>query len=56
MSWLKFRAILFAFKRIIIPIILGSLVMWLIAHGFSNWADVICTLSDAIAVNVEECK
>jgi hypothetical protein len=56
MDWLKLRAVLFASKRFIIPAILGSLVLWLIANGLEPWANVVCAFSDAIGISIEECK
>jgi hypothetical protein len=56
MDWLKLRAVLFASKRFVIPALLGSLVLWLIANGFEPWADVVCAFSDAIGIPLEECK
>ena len=56
MHWIKLRAILFASKRFIVPALLGSCVLWLIANGYDGWANVVCAFSDAIGIPLEECK
>jgi hypothetical protein len=43
-------------KRVIVPVLVGGLVGWLMAHGYSDWADAICSSSRALGISVTECK
>jgi hypothetical protein len=45
-----------AIKRLALPVIIGSLVLWLSAHGFSNWVPVVCDISTNLGILVTECK
>ncbi len=52
----KLAIILGVIRRTAIPIIIGATVGWLASHGYNNWADVVCSVADAMAVYVEECQ
>ncbi len=54
MDW-KNPAILVAIKRFIIPVFIGAIVVWLIANGYSDWADALCSSSNAMGIDVKEC-
>jgi len=43
-------------KRAIIPVLVGATVGWLVAHGYNNWADAVCSVSNAAGIYVAECK
>lgn len=43
-------------KRVIIPVLVGATVGWLAAHGYNNWADAVCSVSNAAGISVAECK
>ena len=55
MDWLRIRALLFAGKRMALPIVFGAVVGWLIRHNHGEWATVVCSVADALAVSVSEC-
>ena len=52
----KITALMFAIRKFGLPILLGGITGWLVHHGYDNWADVSCSVADALAVHVEECK
>ena len=43
-------------KRVVIPVLVGATVGWLVAHGYNNWADAVCSVSHAFGVFVAECS
>lgn len=43
-------------KRVVIPVLVGATVGWLVAHGYNNWADAVCSVSNAFGVFVAECN
>lgn len=43
-------------KRVIVPVLVGAAVGWLIAHGYNNWADAVCSVAHAAGIPVTECK
>jgi len=53
---IKLKIALYWGKRIILPVVLGASVGWAMSHGHDKWADVICSFSEAILVDVKECK
>lgn len=53
---MKLKIALYWAKRIILPGVLGASVGWALSHGHEEWVDVICAFSDAILVDVQECK
>lgn len=55
MDWLRIRALLFAGKRLALPILFGAIAGWLIRHNHGEWASVVCAVADALAVSVTEC-
>lgn len=44
-----------AFRRFVLPVAIAALVTWLVAHNYPEWADVVCTVSDALAIKVDVC-
>ena len=42
-------------KRVVIPVLVGATVGWLVAHGYNNWADAVCSVSNALGIYVTEC-
>ena len=42
-------------KRTVVPVLVGATVGWLVAHGYNNWADAVCSVSYALGVSVSEC-
>ena len=43
-------------KRAILPVLVGASVGWLAAHGYNNWADAVCSVSNAAGISVMECN
>jgi hypothetical protein len=43
-------------KRVLIPVVVGGIVGWLMAHGYSDWADAVCSSSRALGISVTECE
>lgn len=43
-------------KRAVVPVLVGASVGWLVAHGYNNWADAVCSVSNAAGISVAECK
>jgi len=43
-------------KRVIVPVLVGATVGWLAAHGYNNWADAVCAVSNAAGIPVTECN
>lgn len=52
----KFVMALAVAKRVVIPVLVGAAVGWLIAHGYNNWADAVCSVSNAAGIFVAECQ
>ena len=52
----KYKAYLLIFKRFGLPILIGGLVLWLVNHGYGNWASIICDISVELGLMVTECK
>lgn len=52
----KFALALAVAKRAIVPVLVGAAVGWLIAHGYNNWADAVCSVSNAAGIYVAECE
>lgn len=52
----KLAIIMGVARRVAIPIVIGATVGWLAAHGYSNWATAVCSVSDAMGIYVEECQ
>jgi hypothetical protein len=52
----KIALIVHVGRKYIAPIVLGSLVVWLIANELGDWADVVCSASAALAIYVEQCN
>jgi hypothetical protein len=51
----KFAIALAVIKRAVVPILVGATVGWLAAHGYNNWADAVCSVSNAAGIHVAEC-
>jgi len=45
-----------AFRRYVLPIAIGSLVTWLIANNYPEFADAVCSVASGFAIAVENCK
>lgn len=45
-----------AIKRFAIPVAIGSLILWLANHGYSNWIPIICDITDNLTILVSECE
>ena len=43
-------------KRVILPVMVGATVVWLIANNYDDWADAVCSFSNALGLDVTECK
>lgn len=43
------------FRRYIAPVVIGSIVTWLVANNYSDFADAVCSLSAGLTVYVEAC-
>lgn len=52
----KFFIIMGIVKRFIVPVVVGAAVGWLIANGYNHWADAVCSIGDALGLDVTECK
>lgn len=51
----KLAIIVHVIRKYIAPAIIGAFVVWLVANEFSDWADVVCSVSAALAIGVEQC-
>lgn len=45
-----------AVRRFVLPVAIGALVTWLVAHNHPHFADAVCSLAAALAIAVEACK
>lgn len=52
----KFYIVMGIIKRFVIPVVVGASVGWLIANGYNHWADAVCSIGDALGMDVKECK
>lgn len=52
----KYKIIIGIAKRVALPVVIGSIVVFLMHHGYSNWADIVCDISTNLGVYVQECK
>jgi hypothetical protein len=43
-------------KRFVLPVVVGTAVVWLVSNGYDDWASALCSASDAVGINVTECK
>lgn len=53
---IKWNIVISVIKRIALPMAVGSLVLWLMSHGFDDWVPVICGAADNLGLVVTECK
>jgi hypothetical protein len=44
-----------AFRRFVLPVVLGMLVTWLVANNHPDFADATCSLAKGLAIAVEAC-
>jgi len=45
-----------AFRRFVLPVAIGALVTWLVAHNHSDFADAVCSVAAGLAIAVEACN
>lgn len=45
-----------AVRRFVLPIGIGALVTWLVAHNHPHFADAVCSVAAGLAIAVEACK
>ena len=45
-----------AVRRYVLPIVLGIVVTWLLAHNHPDFADAVCSVAAGLAIAVEACK
>jgi hypothetical protein len=53
---IKWNIVVSVIKRIALPMAVGSLVLWLMSHGFNDWVPIICGAADNLGIVVTECK
>lgn len=56
MRKIEWATIIYVARKFGLPLVFGGLVMWLISHGYNDWANVVCSIGDAIAIEVKECR
>ena len=56
MNGFKWHIVIAMVRKFALPALLGSAVLWLIHHNLQPWADVVCSISEALLISVEECK
>lgn len=54
-SSLKSAGAFLVIRRFVLPVAIAALVTWLVAHNYPQWADVVCAVSDALAIKVDVC-
>jgi hypothetical protein len=52
----KWTLIMSVGRKYALPALFGAAVAWLVAHNLGPWADVLCAVSDALLIDVPECK
>ena len=45
-----------AVRRFVLPVAIGALVTWLVAHNHPHFADAVCSVAAGLAIAVEACK
>jgi hypothetical protein len=45
-----------AFRRVVLPVAIGSLVTWLVANNYPDFADAVCSIAAGLGIAVEACK
>jgi hypothetical protein len=53
---IKWNIVIGVIKRIALPMAVGSLVLWLMSHGYDDWVPVICGTADNLGIAVTECN
>lgn len=56
MDGYKWSIIIGVVRKYAMPALLGTAVTWLLAHNYGPWADVICSISEALLIVTPECK
>jgi hypothetical protein len=56
MNGLQWTIIIGITRKYVGPALLGAAVTWLIAHNHGPWANVVCTISEALLLVTPECK
>ncbi len=56
MGKIEWATIVYVVRKFGLPVLFGALVVWLVKHGYDNWANVVCSIGDAIAIEVKECR
>ena len=52
---IKWNIVISVIKRIALPMAIGSLILWLMSHGYDDWVPVICGTADNLGIVVTEC-
>ena len=52
----KWIIVISVIKRFALPMAVGSLILWLMSHGYDDWVPVICGIADNLGIVVTECK
>lgn len=45
-----------AVRRFVLPVAIGALVTWLVAHNHPHFADAVCSIAAGLAIAVESCN
>jgi hypothetical protein len=45
-----------AVRRYVLPIVLGIIVTWLLAHNHRDFADAVCSVARGMSIAVEKCN
>ncbi len=56
MNGFKWSIIISIGRKYALPALLGTAVTWLAAHNLGPWADVVCSISEALLLVTPECK
>ena len=56
MDGFKWTIIIGFIRKFGLPALLGTAVTWLTAHNLGPWADVVCSVSEALLLVTSECK
>jgi len=56
MNGLSWTIIIGMLRKFALPAVAGAAVIWLTAHHLGPWADVVCSISEALLIVVPECK
>ena len=56
MNGLSWTVIIGMLRKFALPAVVGAAVVWLTAHNLGPWADVVCSVSEALLIEAPECK